>query len=85
MNIEFCGPVINAPDGGISYRVLVNGITVACRVSMEALQDIDPKTNQYDPIAQFNAHSSSLLSIAERKIRNGDIKDNVVWVFTGDL
>jgi hypothetical protein len=85
MNIEFIGPVVSAPDGGISYRVLVNGETVACRVSMEALQDIDPERRQDDPISQFNAHSSILLSIAEQKIRNGNIEDNVVWVFTGDL
>ncbi len=85
MDIEFLGPAVNAPDGGVSYRVLVNGETVACRVSMEALQDIDPGRYQNDPISQFNSHSSTLLSIAEQKIMSGDIKDNVVWVFTRDL
>lgn len=85
MDIEFIGPVVNAPDGGVSYRVLVDGKTVACRVSMEALQDIDPGRRQNDPISQFNSHSSILLSIAEQKIRSGNIEDNVVWVFTGDL
>ncbi len=85
MEIEFCGPAVPASDGGISYRAKVNGETVACRVSLEALQDIDPSSYQSDSMAQFESHQHTLLAIAETKIRNGLVSDGQVWVLTGDL
>lgn len=85
MEIDFCGPAVPAKDGGISYRAKVDGETIACRITMEALQDIDPPNHQSDPMAQFEAHQGTLLSIAEKKIRNGHVKDNQAWVLTEDL
>lgn len=85
MNIDFCGPAVPAQDGGISYRVKVDGQTVACRVSEEALQDIDPSSYQQDPMSQFEAHRSRLLAIAEKKILKGEVSKNNVWVFTADI
>lgn len=85
MSIEFTGPAIPAPDGGVAYRILVDGSTISCRITLEALQDIDPANNQNDQMAQFQTHSSRLLSITESKIRNGEIENNVVWVRTADV
>ena len=85
MSIEFTGPAIPATDGGVAYRILVDGNTISCRVTLEALQDIDPANNHNDPMAQFQAHSSLLLSIAESKIRNREIENNVVRVRTADI
>ena len=85
MEINFCGPAVPGEDGGISYRVIVDGKTVACKVSMEALQDIDPANRQSNPMAQFESHQGRILQIAENKIRNGDVQDNKVWILTKDL
>jgi hypothetical protein len=85
MDIDFCGPAVPASDGGISYHVKVNGETVACHVSLEALQDINPSSYQSDPMAQFELHQHTLLSIAETKINNGQVKGAQVWVLTKDL
>lgn len=85
MNIDFCGPAVPGSDGGVSYRAKVDGQTVACRVSQEALQDIDPSSYQQDSMSQFETHQSTLLSIAEKKILNGEISENTVWIFTADL
>lgn len=85
MRIDFCGPTVLASDGGVSHRATVNGKTVAIRVSMEALQDIDPANAYDDPISQFESNASTLLAIAERKIRNNESRDGSVWVMTQDI
>lgn len=85
LKIEFLGPAINAPDGGIAYKALVNGETVSCRISMEALQDINPETRLDDPMSQFEMNQFTLLEIAEEKIRVGDVENGVVWVYTADV
>lgn len=84
MNIQFCGPPVQASDG-VSYRVLFDDETVTCRVSTEALQDIDPPNRFNDCISQFNNNFTALMNIAERKILNGEIEDGTVWVLTSDL
>ena len=61
MNIEFPGPAVPMQDGGISSKAVVDGETVACWFSMEALQDIDPALTQTQPIDQFEASMSVLL------------------------
>ena len=85
MKIDFCGPVVPASDGGISYKLKIDNKTVACRITMEALQDVDPMHRQDDPVGQFKAHQDTLLSIAEKKIGKGQMQGNTVWVFTEDL
>ncbi|PZU55464.1 MAG: hypothetical protein DI561_02005 [Thauera sp.] len=72
-------------DGGISYRATVDGVTVACQFTWEALQDVNPEFTLDQPINQFNFSAERLLAIAEKKIRNGGIVNEVVLVNTGDL
>ena len=85
MDIEFPGPAVPAQDGGISYRALVDGETVVCKFSMEALQDIDPSLTESPPIEQFEASMNRLLSIAEKKIREEKVENDIVQIFTADL
>ena len=85
MTIEFIGPAVGAEDGGISFMVLVDGQAVACRFSMEALQDIKPDLTMFSPADQFEASKSTLLGVAEKKIRAGMVSNGVVQVFTQDL
>jgi hypothetical protein len=85
MDITFCGPAVPALDGGISYRIIVNGHTVVCRMTTEVLQDINPSLIHLDAMGQFEANVGTLLNIAEEKIRRDGIQDNQVWVRTADL
>ena len=85
MDIEFPGPGVPAEDGGISYRAIVDGQNVACKFSMEALQDTDPSLTMKSPEHQFESSKSTLLQIAEKKIRDGKIENGVVHIFTADL
>ena len=85
MNIEFTGPCVPAEDGGISFRAIVDGQTVACKFSSEALQDVDPNLTMSSSEDQFEASKSTLLQVAENKIRKGAVANGVVHIFTADL
>ncbi len=85
MNIFFCGPAVMSPDGGVSYRAKVDDESIFCRMSLEALRTIDPDNGETDPMSQFQASKSSLLAIAEQKIRTGEIEENLVWVTAEDV
>jgi hypothetical protein len=85
MNVQFLGPAVPMHDGGVSYRATVNGTTVACQFTWEALQDANPALTQVQPIDQFNASINRLLTIAEHKICSGGVVNGVVRVSTSDL
>ncbi len=85
MNIDFCGPAVPAQDGGISYRVKIDGETVACEFTMEVLQDIEPSKTDLPAIHQFEASQNSLLDMAQEKISKGLIVNGVVLITTSDL
>ena len=85
MLIEFVGSAVPAEDGGISFRAKVDGQAVACKFSMEALQDVNPSLTMAAPVKQFEASQGVLLEIAEKKIRAGKVENGVVRVFTQDL
>ena len=57
---------------GISFEASLDGLTVVCSVSSEALQDINPSNAQCSPEAQFMASRSAFEDIARRKILAGE-------------
>ena len=57
---------------GISFEATLARSTIACSVSSEALQDIDPSKAQCSPEAQFLANRSAFEGIAKRKILAGE-------------
>ena len=72
MNITFSGKyAINPQTFGINFEATVNGKSVVCSASTEALQDIDPSHIQSQPEEQFLANQSSFEAIAEQKILTG--------------
>lgn len=83
--IQFIGPVITTDDGGVAYRATVNHQPVSCQFSAECLQDVNPSLRGATPLQQFDASREKLLSIAEGKIRAGDIEKGLVRVLTIDL
>ena len=75
MKITFsdkCAP--NPQTNGINFEAIVNGQSVVCFVSTEALQDIDPNTAQYTALQQFLANRSTFETIAEQKIRSSNLR-----------
>ena len=57
---------------GISFEASLDGSTVVCSVSSEALQDIDPRKAQCRPEEQFMANRAAFEGIAKRKILAGE-------------
>ena len=73
MQVSFSGKhAINHETFGINFEAIVDGASIACMVSTEALQDIDPRYALGNAEDQFVANRSSFERIAERKIRAGD-------------
>jgi len=83
--VQFLGPPVLTENGDISYKAVVDGKTIPCRFSTEALEDINPANRMDDVTSLFEANKSELLGIAEKKIRKGKIEDGKVFVFTADL
>jgi hypothetical protein len=72
MNIEFTGRKIPTADGGLMFEALVDGKSVICTVSMEALNDHfgvteDVATN----VSPFDRGQAKIYAAAERLIRAG--------------
>lgn len=85
MDIQFPGPAVPMQDGGISYRATVDGATVACQFTWEALQDVNPAHTEEQPMSQFLFSQRQLLGIAEAKIRGGNVANGVVRVQASDV
>lgn len=63
---------VNHLTFGVNFEAIVDGSSVICTVSTEALQDIDPNNTSGSAKDKFTAHRSSFERIAERKIRAGE-------------
>lgn len=85
MDIEFPGEMVPAEDGGLSVRALVDGETVACQFTVEALEDVNPDLTMSDREAQFAASKNYLLRVAEQKIRAGEVVNGVVQIKSVDV
>jgi hypothetical protein len=85
MRIEFAGPAMPAQDGGIFYRAIVDGTTVACHFSWEVLKEVNPALRSVTAAEQFEASRSRLLAIARNKIEGGEFGNGVAQILTQDL
>ncbi len=85
MKIEFIGPPVLAEDSGIFYAAKLDGQTLLCHFSYEALEDVDPDVIQGDAVTIFEKHQLKLLSIVEKKIRDGHAHDGQIQIFSNDL
>ena len=73
MEIEFTDTyTINSETGGMNFQAIVDGQNVVCKVSQEALQDINPKNRNDDIRTQFLSNQSRLEKIAESKLLHGN-------------
>lgn len=72
MQISFSGKyAVNSETFGINFEAVVDGSSVVCMVSTEALQDIDPSSALCAVRDQFISNRSAFERIAEKKIRDG--------------
>ena len=85
MNIQFIGPALLAPDGGVDFPAKYNNTDLLCHFSYEALEDIDSDSFMGDALEHFSKHKLKLLSIAEQKIMNGHAHDGKIQIFSNDL
>ncbi|SNX29353.1 Protein of unknown function [Polynucleobacter meluiroseus] len=85
MKIEFIGPAVIAPDGGVFYSATLDGQPLTCHFSYEVLEDVDPETVLGDPLVHFSKHQLKLLSVAEQKILNGHAHASQIQIFSNDL
>jgi hypothetical protein len=85
MKLEFVGPASVLENGDVSYPAMLDGKTLKCSFSYEALQDLDPYGVETNALQLFKNHQLKLLSIAEQKILNGHGIDGAVHLFSHDL
>ena len=85
MKIEFKDAVFLGETTEINLPIMVNGQSIICIVTFEALEDINPETKTDEPMQQYLSNESQLKSIAERKIRNGQVTSNKVIIYSADV
>lgn len=85
-DIEFTGQWARDPETfGVFFQATVNGQMVRCRVTTEALEDIDPSNIGAEPEDQFQQNQASLQAIAEQLIRGGRITNGELTITAADV
>lgn len=85
MKLEFIGPASVLANGNVVYPALLDGKSMQCIFSFEALQDLDSDGVERDSLRLFANHQLKLLSIAEKKVLGGHVVSGAVHVFSHDL
>lgn len=85
MVIRFTKLYANNGNFGINFQAEVDGQSVTCVVSQEALQDIDPSRRMDTVEQQYKDNQSQLELIARRKIENGEVVDSKIFIYNSDL
>ena len=74
-NITFTGRYAKNENFGINVEVLVTQ-KIICKISQDALQDIEPENRTASVEEQFSSHQAEFERIAEEKIRN--LPDSII-------
>jgi hypothetical protein len=85
MKLEFIGPASILENGDVSYPAMLDGKSLKCTFSYEALQDLDVDGVETNALELFKNHQLKLLSIAEQKILNGHAIEGAIHLFSHDL
>lgn len=70
---------------GAIFFATVNGKTVICHVTDNALKDIDPANRMASSKEQFQQNQYELQNIAERLIRAGRINNGILTITSQDV
>ncbi|MNZ10450.1 hypothetical protein D3C78_272950 [compost metagenome] len=85
MTIIFSGAYGINVNFGITFQAIVDGKSVSCHITQEALQDINPENRFNSATQQFESHKFKFQDVARRKIMNGEINNNQVYITTSDI
>ena len=86
MNISFPDiHTLNPDTFGILFPADVDGHRIKCLVNIDALQDINPSNATDTAENQFSDNKHSFRSIAEEKIRNGEIVNGQIVIEGKDV
>jgi hypothetical protein len=86
MNIKFSGNhSIDGESGNIIFFAEVDGKTVPCIVSDQALQDLLPSNAKKKPDELFKLYKADLENIAEKKISAPEFNWGDVLITTVDM
>tara|TARA_R110001583_G_scaffold18101_1_gene72391 strand:- start:6425 stop:6721 length:297 start_codon:yes stop_codon:yes gene_type:complete len=85
MNIEFKGSPFLGDTTEINFLAMVDGKSITCIVTFEALEDINPGSKSDDGMLQYINNEDKLKAIAEKKIRNGQVTSNKVVIYSADV
>lgn len=85
MNIEFTGAYAKNEHFGINFQATVDGQSISCVVSIEALQDINPNGRMDEAEQQYQDNQYQFESIARGKILNGEVANSKVFINQSDV
>lgn len=85
MNIEFTGSYTKNENFGINFQAKVDGQSVSCVVSTEALQDINLNGRMDAVEKQYQDNQYQLESIVRGKILSGEVVDSKVFINQSDV
>ena len=83
--IEFIGSPRVASGKGIVVDALADGLAVVCHFHPEVLNDAAAVAASACPKELFESKKSTLLQIAERKLRTGQFNSGKVLIGTSDV
>lgn len=84
--VEFTGQFARDSETfGVNFPAKVGDENVVCKVSTEALQDIDPSNAAGEPEEQFIANQSAFEEIARRKILGNEVQNGMVFIRSSDV
>lgn len=81
---EFVGPPIQW-QSDVLQNIIIEGNKVQVQISMEALQDANPKLTEAEALAQFCSSRDRFMAIALKAYVRGNIQDGKILVKTGYL
>lgn len=85
MNIEFKGSPFLGDTTEINFVATVDGKSITCIVTFEALEDINLDVKSDDGMLQYINNEAKIKAIAEKKIRNGQVSSNKVVIYSADV
>lgn len=85
MEILFTGLYGSYGVLGVSFQAKVNGNNVACIISIEALDDIDPQNGLETPVDKYLSSRTRFEDIARQKIQQGELHDGRVVIGKNDV
>ena len=83
--IEFVGSPRGASGKGIVVDALADGLAVVCHFHPEVLKEAAANAASGSPKELFELKKSTLLQVAERKLRNGQFNSGKALIGTSDV